>query len=165
MRHRYFFHVNRGQVTILDQEGVELADIREAAREAARRGWEIAAREALNAAPAGAGKIIIDDEWRTVLELPLQDIVDVACRRCKRVSVWPCPRSAPRSSSRALLSMPPARPRVRTGCTNPAGAATALRCLSASRFSHGFLSGLRVMPWFGFECSCVQRARLRRRWP
>ena len=76
MRHRYFFHVKRGQVTILDQEGVELADIREAAREAARRGWEIAAREALKGAPAGAGKIIIDDEWRTVLELPLQDIVE-----------------------------------------------------------------------------------------
>jgi len=76
MRHRYFFHVKRGQVTILDQEGVELADIREAAREAARRGWEIAAHEALNGAPAGAGKIIIDDEWCTVLELPLQDIVD-----------------------------------------------------------------------------------------
>jgi hypothetical protein len=75
MRRRYFFHVKRGQVTILDQEGVELADIREVAREAARRGCEIAAHEALEGAPASAGMIIIDDEWRTVLELPLRDII------------------------------------------------------------------------------------------
>jgi uncharacterized protein DUF6894 len=39
---RYFFHIKRGQVTVLDQDGVELADIGEAAEEAARRGREIA---------------------------------------------------------------------------------------------------------------------------
>ena len=33
----YFFHVKRGQMTILDQEGIELADTEEAEREAARR--------------------------------------------------------------------------------------------------------------------------------
>ena len=44
---RYFFHLKRGQVTILDQEGLALADIEEAAAEAERRGREIAARDAL----------------------------------------------------------------------------------------------------------------------
>jgi hypothetical protein len=39
---RYFFHIKCGQVTVLDQDGVELADIGEAAEEAARRGREIA---------------------------------------------------------------------------------------------------------------------------
>ena len=35
---RSYFHVKRGQATLLDREGVELADIAEAANEAARRG-------------------------------------------------------------------------------------------------------------------------------
>lgn len=34
---RSYFHVKRGKVTLLDREGVELADIAEAANEAARR--------------------------------------------------------------------------------------------------------------------------------
>jgi Domain of unknown function (DUF6894) len=37
---RYFFHVRRGGTTLFDREGVELADIEEAAAEAARRGRE-----------------------------------------------------------------------------------------------------------------------------
>jgi hypothetical protein len=35
---RSYFHVKRGQVTLLDREGVELVDIAEATNEAARRG-------------------------------------------------------------------------------------------------------------------------------
>jgi hypothetical protein len=35
---RSYYNVKRGQVTLLDREGVELADIAEAANEAARRG-------------------------------------------------------------------------------------------------------------------------------
>ena len=38
---RYFFHFKRGQVTLLDQEGVELADIEQAVKEAARRAQAI----------------------------------------------------------------------------------------------------------------------------
>jgi hypothetical protein len=71
---RYFFHVRSGQLTILDQVGVELADIREAATEAARRGREIVSRCALKEVPPDEGNIIIEDEWRTILELPIEDI-------------------------------------------------------------------------------------------
>jgi Domain of unknown function (DUF6894) len=71
---RYFFHLKRGQMTILDRDGVELADVAEAAREAVRRGREVARQNALNARPLGAGRIIVDDEWRTIFEVPLEDI-------------------------------------------------------------------------------------------
>ena len=67
---RYYFHVKRGQVTILDQLGVELADIDEAANEAARRGQAIAARMTLTGNPPTDGTIVIEEGWRTVLELP-----------------------------------------------------------------------------------------------
>ena len=67
---RYFFHVKQGQLTVLDQKGLELANIEEAAHEATRRGREIAAREGRNAASPSTGLIIIDEGWRTVLELP-----------------------------------------------------------------------------------------------
>jgi hypothetical protein len=70
---RYFFHVRRGQMTVVDKVGVELADIGEAVKEAARRGREIATRESLNAVASEAGMIVIDEGWRTVLELPFED--------------------------------------------------------------------------------------------
>ncbi len=73
---RYFFHFKRGQMTILDQEGVDLAGITEAAEEAARRGRAIAARDALKAVPFSNGMIIVEDEWRTILEVRLEDIID-----------------------------------------------------------------------------------------
>ena len=63
---RYFFHVKRGQVTVLDQEGIELEDDAEAEEEAARRIQKIVADEALNGAPvssrASRGMIIVADE-------------------------------------------------------------------------------------------------------
>jgi hypothetical protein len=67
---RYFFHVKRGQVTFLDREGLECADLDEAAREAARRAWEIEAREALTDLRPSTGSIIVDDECETVLHMP-----------------------------------------------------------------------------------------------
>ena len=70
---RYFFHVKRGQVTVLDQEGIELAGIEEAEQEAARLGREIAADDALHGTQSSDGMIIIDEDWRTVLELPFED--------------------------------------------------------------------------------------------
>ena len=38
---RYYFHVRRGQMTVLDQEGIELADAADAEVEAARRAQQI----------------------------------------------------------------------------------------------------------------------------
>ena len=68
---RYFFHVKRGQVTVLDQEGVELGNTADAEREAARRAEEIVAREALKGVPSSSGMIIVaDDNWQTLFGLP-----------------------------------------------------------------------------------------------
>jgi hypothetical protein len=66
---RYFLHVKRGQVTVLDQEGVELPDIAAAEREATRRAEEIVSREGLKAAPHDAGVIIITDNSQTIIEV------------------------------------------------------------------------------------------------
>jgi hypothetical protein len=72
---RYFFHVRRGQLTVIDREGIELTDFAEVAREAARRGREVAAREALKGIPLQGGFIVVDDEWEErVFELPFEDI-------------------------------------------------------------------------------------------
>jgi uncharacterized protein DUF6894 len=65
---RYFFHIRRGQDTIVDRSGIELGGIEEAAKEAARRGREIAAHEALNGIRGDA-----DEECRTIMELRLED--------------------------------------------------------------------------------------------
>jgi len=70
---RFFFHLKRGQVTILDQEGVELADIIAATQEAARRGREIAARDALQGIAPDAVIVIADEKWQPVFEVPTND--------------------------------------------------------------------------------------------
>ena len=63
----YYFHVRRGQVTVLDHEGAELANLAEAKKEAERRGQVIVARDG----PTHKGVIIIaDDSWQTVEEMP-----------------------------------------------------------------------------------------------
>ena len=67
---RYFLHVKRGQVTVLDQEGVELPDIAAAEREATRRAEEIVSREKLKAVPDGTGVIVIADNSHTIAEVP-----------------------------------------------------------------------------------------------
>jgi hypothetical protein len=70
---RYFFHVRRQGVILRDRDGVELGGIAEAAAEAARRGRQIAAYEARHGIRSAAGMIVIDEGWRTVLELPIED--------------------------------------------------------------------------------------------
>jgi len=67
---RYFFHIKRGRMTVLDHEGVELADLTDAEREATRRAEEIVLRERLNVVPQGTGVIVIADHWQTVMEVP-----------------------------------------------------------------------------------------------
>ncbi len=63
---RYFFHCKRGQVTVLDHEGIELADIEDAEREAMRRAKDVGSREA---ASSGNRAIVIADDWHTLLEV------------------------------------------------------------------------------------------------
>jgi hypothetical protein len=63
----YFFHVKRGQVTILDQQGVELADIDEAAKEALRRGRVIN--------PSGA-VVVANDQWQPLFEVRMESSSD-----------------------------------------------------------------------------------------
>ena len=71
---RYYFHLKRGQVTILDQVGVELTDIEEAVKEAARRVREFAKRGApYGGVPSGAVLVVADEQWRPVLEVPMDD--------------------------------------------------------------------------------------------
>ena len=61
---RYYFHVRHGQMTVVDQDGIELADNVEAVQEAERRRREIATDE--------AGMIIVEDEQEDrIAELPL----------------------------------------------------------------------------------------------
>src|SRR5215510_13581029 len=68
---RYFFHLKRGQLTVIDKEGIELRNVEEAAKGAARRGRQIAESEALKGILPGGGLIIVEDEWdANVLEHP-----------------------------------------------------------------------------------------------
>jgi len=68
---RYFFHVKRGQVTVLDQNGVELGGQEEAEEEGKRRVQEILTESNHKGGTANKGTVIIaDEEWRAVLELP-----------------------------------------------------------------------------------------------
>jgi len=67
---RYFFHIQRGRMTVPDYEGVELADLTDAEREATRRAAEIVLREKLNVVPQGTGAIVIADHWQNVMEVP-----------------------------------------------------------------------------------------------
>jgi|RhiMethySRZTD1v2_1073278.scaffolds.fasta_scaffold1146847_2 hypothetical protein len=66
---RYYFHVRRGRVTILDNVGSKLSDGVEAAKEAARRALNIEAIGSLKDIQ-NTGVIIVEDEFSTVLELP-----------------------------------------------------------------------------------------------
>jgi hypothetical protein len=72
---RYFFHVKHGQVTVLDQEGIELANNAQAEEEAARRAQQCL--EAWHGAPVGRGTsvnrgmiIVADENWRWLFALP-----------------------------------------------------------------------------------------------
>jgi hypothetical protein len=72
---QYFFHVKRSQVTVLDQEGIELPNSAQAEEEAARRAQECSADNTLKGTPVrrgiSSGMIIVADEnWRRLFELP-----------------------------------------------------------------------------------------------
>ena len=67
---RYYFHVERGPMTVFDREGIELPDIAQAVGEATRRAQSIVLRERLNAVPQGTGMVIIADDYQTVQEVP-----------------------------------------------------------------------------------------------
>ena len=70
---RYYFHVRRGRCTVIDHEGMELANETEAALEAARRGRAIATSDALKGIPPAGGLIIVDDERdNSVVDVPLE---------------------------------------------------------------------------------------------
>jgi Domain of unknown function (DUF6894) len=63
---QYFFHVKRGQVTVLDQEGIELANPAQAEEEAARRARECLVDNTSKRTPVrrgiSSGMIIVADE-------------------------------------------------------------------------------------------------------
>jgi hypothetical protein len=78
---RYYFHVRSGQITILDHEGIELADSADAEAEAAERAQQLANGEAMNGASTNGASmneasasrrwiIVADDNWQTLFELP-----------------------------------------------------------------------------------------------
>jgi hypothetical protein len=73
---RYYFHVRRGQLTVLDHEGIELADSADAETEAAERAQQLANGEAMNGAStneafASRGRILVaDDNWQMLFEVP-----------------------------------------------------------------------------------------------
>jgi hypothetical protein len=67
---RYYFHVRRDRVTILDHGGIELADSLEAAKEAVRRALQIEADAAMKDFSRSHGAIIVNDS--TVLEVPFE---------------------------------------------------------------------------------------------
>ena len=70
---RYFFHVKHGQVTVLDHHGAELMGIEEAIEEAARRGREIAERDASRGlVPSGGVIVVANDQWVPVFEVPME---------------------------------------------------------------------------------------------
>ena len=71
---RYFLHVKRGQVTVLDQEGSELDNDAQAEREAARRAQECLADDALKETSVRRGIsngmiIVADENWLRLFEL------------------------------------------------------------------------------------------------
>jgi hypothetical protein len=63
---RYYFHIRRGRATVLDHHGLDLHDLREAAKEAARRGEAVSA-DAI---------VIADEEFSPVFEVPVKKAAD-----------------------------------------------------------------------------------------
>ena len=73
--------MRRGQITVLDHEGIVLADTAHAKVEAAQRAQQVVNRgslnggslngEFLNGQSASRGRIIVaDDNWQTLFEFP-----------------------------------------------------------------------------------------------
>jgi hypothetical protein len=68
---RYYFHIKRGQATILDHWGRELSDLVETYREAARRAHLIERQGAQDHSSCIDGAIVVDDEFSTLLEVAI----------------------------------------------------------------------------------------------
>jgi hypothetical protein len=72
----YYFHVRRGQITILDHEGIVLADAERAKVEATQRAQQVMNGEAMNGASMNEASssrrwiVVADDNWQTLFELP-----------------------------------------------------------------------------------------------
>jgi hypothetical protein len=72
----YYFHVRHGQITVLDHEGIALADTVDAEVEAAQRAQQVMDGEAMNgasmdeASASRGGIIVADDNWQTLFEFP-----------------------------------------------------------------------------------------------
>jgi hypothetical protein len=67
----FYFHVRRGQITILDHEGIELADTVDAEAEATQRAQGLVYGEAMDEASGDRRRIIVaDDNWDTLFEFP-----------------------------------------------------------------------------------------------
>jgi hypothetical protein len=73
----YYFHVRRGQITLLDHEGIALADTPNAKVEAEQRAQQIVNGEAMNGASMSETStsrsraiIVADDNWNTLFEFP-----------------------------------------------------------------------------------------------
>jgi hypothetical protein len=67
----FYFHVRRGQITILDHEGIELADTVDAEAEATQRAQGLVNGEAMDEASGDRRRIIVaDDNWDTLFEFP-----------------------------------------------------------------------------------------------
>ena len=73
---RYYFHVRRGQITVLDHDGIELTDTADAEVEGAERAQRLASGEATNgvstdtASVIRRGIIVADDNWQRLFEFP-----------------------------------------------------------------------------------------------
>ena len=71
---RYYFHVRRGQITMLDHEGIELAATVDTEVEAAERAQQMANGGSLNgeslndASASRRGIIVADDNWDILFE-------------------------------------------------------------------------------------------------
>ena len=64
----YYFHVRRGQLTVLDHDGIELANTVDAKAEAAQRAQQIVDGDGASASRRGI--IVADHNWQTMFELP-----------------------------------------------------------------------------------------------
>jgi hypothetical protein len=63
---KFYFHVRRGQITVLDQEGVELDNTARAEAEATRRADVLTRHDHTD-----KGRIVVADEnWLTLFEVP-----------------------------------------------------------------------------------------------
>jgi hypothetical protein len=67
---RYYFHVRRGQVTVLDHEGLELTHYADAELEVAQRAERLV-KDPPRDVSASPGRIVVaDHNWDTLFELP-----------------------------------------------------------------------------------------------